>query len=260
MAAFFVTVRLLPGQWLTYPTAGVPRTPDGKPNLAAPAPKTPDGKPDLSGMWKVANPLPCDDVARICTDVPISTQFINIGAGLKDGLPYQQWARDRIKQKGPGDDPYTRCLTPGGPRMMLLPFMKKIVQTPGLIAILNEYNANFRQIFTDGRPLPEDPQPTWNGYSIGRWEGDTLVVESIGYRDDQWIDSTGSPLTSAAKVTERFRRPRWGTLEIEITVNDPKGYTAPWTVKVEEEAVADTEMLDSICMENEKDLEHLPKK
>jgi hypothetical protein len=143
---------------------------------------------------------------------------------------------------------------------MLLPFMKKIVQTPGLIAILNEYNANFRQIFTDGRPLPEDPQPTWNGYSIGRWEGDTLVVESIGYRDDQWIDSTGSPLTSAAKVTERFRRPRWGTLEIEITVNDPKGYTAPWTVKVEEEAVADTEMLDSICMENEKDLEHLPKK
>jgi len=240
-------------QWLNYPTAGVPRTAEGKPNLTAPAPKTADGKPDFSGMWQAADPLPCNDVTRICTDLPISNQFSNIA----DGLPYSPWAREAMKQR-PGSDPYTHCITPGGPRMHLLPTMKKIVQTPGLIVILDEYNASYRQIFTDGRPLPQDRQPAWNGYSSGRWEGDRLTVETIGFRDDQWLDARGNPLTSAATVTERFRRPTYGTLEIEVTVNDFKAYQRPWTATIRQTAVLDTEMLDAICLENEKDVPHLP--
>jgi hypothetical protein len=244
-------------QWLAYPTPSIPRLPDGKPNLAAPTPRTPDDKPDLSGMWEVAVRLPCNDVTRMCTDLPISAQFVNIGAGLQGGLPYQDWAREQMARKGPADDPYTRCLTPGGPRMHLLPTMKKIVQTPMLVMLLNEYNTSYRQVFLDGRPLPVDPQPTWHGYSIGRWEGDTLVVQSLGFRDDQWLDAAGSPLTNAARVTERFHRPDFGHLRIDITVDDPKAYTRAWTVTVNLAAVVDTEMLDSACLENEKDVPHL---
>jgi hypothetical protein len=257
LAALFVTAASLPGQWINYPTAGVPRTPDGKPNLAAPAPRAPNGKPDLSGMWQPANPLPCDGINRVCTDLPISPQFANIGAGLKEGLPYQAWAIEKIKRKGLTDDPYTRCVAPGGPRMHLLPTMKKVVQTPGLILILDEFNATYRQVFTDGRPLPMDPQPNWNGYSTGRWDGNTLVVESIGFQDNQWLDVTGSPLTGSAKVTEKFRRLNFGNLEIEVTVDDPKAYTRPWTVTIHQTAVFDTDLLDLICLENEKDVKHL---
>jgi len=258
--AIVLGVAPLGAQWLTYPTAGTPRTADGKPNLNAPAPRTPDGKPDLSGLWQAAHPLPCDGVNRVCTDLPISPQFGNLGAGVKDGLPYQTWARDKMRAKGLTDAPYMRCISPGGPRMHLLPTMKKLVQTPGLVIILNEYNASYRQIFTDGRPLPDDPQPTWNGYSSGRWDGDALVVESIGFRDDQWLDAAGSPLTNAAHVTERFRRPNYGKLEIEITVNDPKAYTKPWTVTTEQDLKVDTDLLDAICLENEKDVPHFPGK
>ncbi len=220
----------LAAQWFDYPTRGVPRTPDGKPNLNAPAPRTADGKPDLSGMWRAANRLPCDGVNRVCGDLPISAQFGNIGAGVEGGLPYQQWVRDRIRQKGPADDPYTRCIAPGGPRMHMLPTMKKWVQSPDLLIILDEYNASHRQIFLDGRPLPADPAPTWNGYATGHWEGDTLVVESSGYRDDQWLDAAGSALTSTARVTERMRRVNFGTLLIDLSVDDPKAYTRPWSV------------------------------
>ena len=251
---------LAPAQWLNYPTAGVPRTREGKPTLTAPAPRTNAGKPDLSGMWQAANPLPCDGINRVCTDLAISPQFLNLGAGIPDGLPYLPWVRDRIRQKGPADDPYVRCLSPGGPRMHLLPTMKKLIQTPGLIVILDEYNATFRQIFTDGRPLPEDPQPNWNGYSSGRWEGDTLVVQSIGFHDEQWLDAAGSALTSSGKVIERFRRPNFGNLEIDVTVDDPKAYSRPWTVKVKQTVVVDTEMLDANCLENEKDVQHLGRK
>jgi hypothetical protein len=253
----FVGPAGLLAQWVRYPTPGVPRLPDGRPKLDAPAPRTPDGKPDFSGMWQAAKLLPCNDVTLICTDLPISEQFRNIGAGLDGSLPYQGWARERMAQKGPADDPYTRCVTPGGPRMHLLPTMKKIAQMPALMIILNEYNMSYRQVFLDSRPLPVDPQPTWNGYSSARWDGDTLVVESIGFRDDQWLDAAGSPLTSAARVVERFRRPNYGHLQIEITVDDPKAYTRPWTVNLEQSIVLDTEMLDAVCWENEKDVPHL---
>ena len=257
IAALFLWIPALSAQWLQYPTAGVPRRPDAKPNLSAAAPKTVDGKPDFSGMWQAADPLPCNDVTRICTDLPITLQFGNLAQGLRDELPYTQWARDSMQARQ-GTDPYTHCITPGGPRMHLLPTMKKVVQTPRLMVILDEYNASYRQIFLDARPLPEDPQPTWNGYSSGHWEGDRLVIESNGFRDDQWLDARGNPLTSAGKVIERFRRPNLGNMEIGITVDDPRAYTRPWTVLVKQTAVFDTDLLDSICLENEKDVPHLP--
>ena len=244
-------------QWLNYPTPGIPRTADGRPNLTAAAPRMPDGKPDFTGMWRVETLLPCDDVRRMCTDLPISTQFGNLGAGLNGGAPYQPSVQERMRQRGPADDPYTRCLTPGGPRMHLLPTMKKFVQTPSLLLLLNEFNISFRQVFLDGRPLPVDPNPTWNGYSVGRWDGDALVIESIGFRDDQWLDAAGSPLTNSGKVTERFHRPDYGHLTIDVTIDDAKAYTRPWSTAIRLIAVPDTEMLDAQCLENEKDVPHL---
>ena len=247
----------LSAQWLQYPTAGIPRTPDGKPDLTRPSPRM-GNVPDLSGMWRAAHRLPCNDVTLICSDLPISAQFQNLGAGLPGGLPYSEWSRATQEQRGPKDNPYTRCLTPGGPYMHLLPTMRRIVQTPTLILILNEFNASYRMIHLDGRTLPQDPNPTWNGYSTGRWDGETLVVQSHGFRDDQWLDASGSPLTSAAVVTERFRRSTLGTLEIMVTVEDLKAYTRPWTVTLEQELVVDTDMLDVMCLENEKDVQYLP--
>jgi hypothetical protein len=247
----------LRAQWIDYATRGVPRTADGKPNLSAAAPRTANGKPDFSGMWRAANRLPCDGINRVCGDLAISPQFGNIGAGVDGGLPYQQWVRDRMRQKRPSDDPYTRCIAPGGPRMHLLPTMKKWVQTPDLLIILDEYNASYRQIFLDGRAFPEERNPTWNGYATGHWEGDTLVVESTGYRDDQWLDAAGSTITSGARVTERIHRLNYGTLVIDLSVDDPKAYTKPWNVTLKEDVVVDTEMIEAICAENEKDVPHL---
>jgi hypothetical protein len=258
LSAFVATQ--LAAQWIVYPTPGVPRAADGKPDMAAPAPRTADGKVDLSGLWQQANPLPCDGINRVCTDLPVSRQFFDFGFDLKGGLPYQPGVKEKMAKKGLTDDQYLHCIAPGGPRMHIIPTLKKFVQTPGLLVILNEFNANFRQIFLDGRPLPEDPQPTWNGYSTGKWDGDTLVVRSNGYRDDQWLDASGSPLTSSAKVTERFRRPRFGKLEIEVTVDDPKSYTRPFTATVNQDLMVDTDLLDAVCAENEKDAQHMPGK
>ena len=262
----------LSAQWLNYPTPGVPRTPDGKPNLSAPAPKTADGKPDLSGIWeadngRVARPCPaggCKELrpAPAADPVPLGAPgaWLNFGVGLPGGLPYQPWAAEAVKQRkaqNGRDDPTSWCLPLGVPRLLVDPEYRKIVQVPGLLVILNERNAGYRQIFTDGRPLPEDPQPSWNGYSTGKWEGDTLVVRTSGFRDGMWLDRIGSPMTDAANLTERFRRVNYGTLEIEVTMDDPKAYTKPWTVKVTEFIVVNTELMDYICAENEKDLKHL---
>jgi hypothetical protein len=246
-----------PAQWLNYPTPGIPRAPDGRPNLLARAPRTSDGKPDLSGMWGWEDNRPCP--ADGCADAQVGQEFINIGWSLKDGLPYQSWAAGLMKQRRAAnskDDPQSRCLPRGALRIHTDGLFKKIIQTPGLVVILAERNATYRQIFTDGRPLPTDPNPSWNGYSSGKWEGDTLVVGTTGFRDDMWLDSSGSPLTSAAKMTERFRRSSFGKLEIEITVDDPKAYTKPWTIKLNQPFVADSEMLDYICLENERDFAH----
>jgi hypothetical protein len=249
----------LSAQWLGYPTAGVPHTPDGKPNLTAPAPRTADGKPDLSGMWGWINiGEPC---GAACGDTQISREFINIAASLKTPLPYQPWAAALVKQRRleQGADPNVHCMPRDAARIWTDDYYKRIFETPGHVLILTERNMQYRQIFTDGRALPKDPNPTWNGYSTGHWDGDTLVVETIGFRDDLWLDASGNPLTEQGKMTERIRRPNFGTLEIEITINDPKAYTAPWTVKITEPLILDSELIDYYCLENERDSVHMRK-
>jgi len=249
--------RTASAQWLNYRNAGIPRTADGKPNLNAPAPRTGDGKPDLSGIWGWEDNRPCPPEG--CADQKVGQEFVNIGWSLKEGLPFQPWAAElsrKRRSENSKDDPQSRCLPRGALRILTDGLFKKIVQTPGLLLILTERNAGYRQIFTDGRPLPEDPNPSWNGYSSGKWEGDTLVIHTAGFRDDGWLDASGSPITSAAKVTERFRRPSFGTLEIQITVDDSKAYTRPWTVTLHQPLKADTELLDYICLENERDSAH----
>lgn len=243
-------------QWLDYPTAGVPRTADGKPDLGAPAPRTAAGKPDLSGMWFSAELLPECSEADCIPQAGLPIDQTNIGRSLPDGLPYQPWAAALVAERtasGSKDDPHAHCLPPNFPRAFSFPQYIKIVPTPAFTVILHEFNASYRQIFTDGRPLPVDPNPAWSGYSTGHWEGDTLVVESIGFRDDLWLDLAGSPLTNAAHVTERIKRVNFGTLEVELTVNDPKAYTRPWTVTLKQGIVLDTELIEEICLENEQD-------
>jgi hypothetical protein len=258
----------LSAQWLNYPTAGIPRLQDGKANLAAPVPRTADGKPDLSGIWGLACPVADNLNGTVSganvfcwTEVSVPPEFFNFGQSIKDGLPYQPWAAEVVRKTraaGRPDDPLSRCFPPGMVRLEVFPLFRKMIQVPGLLVILNEHNASYRQIFTDGRPLPVDPNPSWNGYSSAKWEGDTLVVQTTGFRDGLWLDTGGSPLTDAAKVTEEFRRLNYGTLEIELTIDDSKAYTKPWSIKVTQIIAPDTELLDYICLENERDVRHLP--
>ena len=232
-------------QWLNQPTAELPRTPDGKPNLSAPTPRAPDGKPDLSGLWTKISPK----YSR------------NIAADLKPD-EIQPWARALVEERrenlgkeymnvkcvplGPG---YVTAADSTGAEML------KIVQTPGLILILNP-DLTYRQIFLDGRKLEEAPNPTWMGYSVGRWEGDTLVVESFGFNDRTWLDHDGHPHTEALRVTERYRRRNIGNLDVEVTFSDPGTYARPFTVAVRAELAADTEMLEWVCTEGRSGLEH----
>ena len=245
-------------QWLTYPTAGVPRTSAGTPDLDAPAPRTADGTPDFSGVWDVEHNRPCPPDG--CADMPVGLEFVNIGSSLKGGLPYLPWAAAIAKKRTEDlrkEDPTSFCLPIGVVRLHTMALFKKIVQVPGLLVILNEHNASYRQIFTDGRPLPVDPNPSWVGYSSATWEGDTLVVRTTGFRDGLWLDANGSPLTDAARVTERFRRVNYGKLEIDLTVDDDRAYRTPWTVRLNQFLVLDTDLLDYICNENERDVPHL---
>lgn len=253
-------------QWIHYPTAGVPKAKDGTPNLTAAAPRAADGKPDFSGMWVTAEGLPCpktllDDTGDCLEKSPLSRYAIDLNQAVSGGLPFQPWALDVITQrKEHGLDPHVRCMPSNFPRMFTLPHLTKFLQSRGELALLNEFNASYRQIFLDGRPLPADPQPSWNGYSTGKWDGDTLIVRTNGFPDDLWMDMTGTPLTSAATVTERFRRPNFGTLEIEAVVDDPKAYTRPWTLKLTDKIVLDTELMDEICLENEKSARHMQRR
>jgi hypothetical protein len=241
-------------QWLKFPTPGVPRSTDGRPNLAAPAPRSADGTIDLSGLWE---PDPSGGEASAFGGgvVTLPAEFENVAARLKEGLPYRPWALDlrKARQAADGkDNPDGLCLPLSILQLHSHPFPRRIMQQPGVLAILYEKNVDYRQIFTDGRPLPVDPQPSYFGYSSGKWEGDTLVVRTNGFREGLWADGSGNPLTEAAIVTERFRRPNFGRLEIEVTVDDAKAYTAPWTITLHQRIKLDTELLEYVCLENDK--------
>ena len=252
------------GQWLKHPTEGVPRTADGKPNLAAPAPRLPDGKPDFSGIWHAANPNRCVPGAgafiECGTEIGGSPLGGNLGRNLPGGLPYLPHAAELAKKRRADDsrdDPHVRCLPDNPPRSWTLPHLTRAIHTPKLLALLYEVNAMYRQIHIDGRAQPVDPTPAWNGYSTARWEGDTLVVQTEGFRDDLWIDTGGSPMSDVAKMTERLRRPNYGTLEIELTINDPKNYSRPFTVNLTQNIELDTELVDEFCLENEKSYDRM---
>ena len=246
------------GQWIDYPTPGIPRTASGAPDLGAPAPRTSDGKPDFSGMW-FAN-VPAKDYCREADCIQeerMAREQINLGIKMPGGLPYTEWSRQQMVERranGGREDPHTYCMPPNFPRAWTLPQYIKIVQTPGLMVVLHEFNAAYREIYLDGRPLPDDPNPTWNGYSVGHWEGDTLVIETSGIRDDMWLDIQGSPVTESARVTERLKRVNFGIMQIEIAVDDPKAYTRPWSVTIEMAAQVDTTMLEEICLDDEQDV------
>ena len=235
-------------QWPAYPTPGVP--------------KTADGKPDLNGIWLNGRggggQRGRGQAAPTVTfsDGPPLATFRDVGANIKDGLPFQPAAAELVKKRraeNQKDNPDALCLPMGFMQFHTHGQPRKIVQTPGLIVIMFEPNYGLRQIFTDGRPLPNnDPQPWWYGYSVGQWDGDALVVETTGFKDDGWLDIIGNPTTAATKLTERFRRPNYGTLEIDVTVDDPKAYTKPWTVRVNQRIVLDSELIEFICLENQQ--------
>jgi hypothetical protein len=265
VVAFVLTcASTLGAQWLKNPTAGVPRKADGMVDLSAPAPRTADGKPDLSGIWLTGNPL-CGDRFNPRTytcgvELPMGREGVNMGATLQGGLPYQPWLAALVKERTANhakDDPHVRCLPDTFLRAYSLPHFVRFVQTASLLVALIEMNANYRMVFLDSRPLPDDPVPSWQGYSSAKWEGDALVIDSSGFRDDIWIDWNGSMITSAAKVRERIRRPDFGHLEIEVTVDDPKAYTKPWTVALKQRIAVDTELVDEICLENEKSYQRM---
>jgi hypothetical protein len=233
-------------QWDPYPWKNMPRTADGKVDLNAPARRGPDGKPDLSGFWMPTNPV---------------KHLLNLAADLKPGeVPLQPWAdavyKERIENNGK-DHPGVHCWPSGIPEKNNIPDGLKVVHTPDLIIVLHESRTIYRQIFMDGRPLPRSPQPTWMGYSIGKWDGDTLVVDTIGQNGKTWLDMRGLPGTEALHVTERFSRPTTGHIDIDVTIDDPKAYTKPWTVKLSWSLVPDTDLIESICEENNKDLQHM---
>jgi hypothetical protein len=248
------------GQWLHYPTAGVPKTAKGKANLKAPALRLANGKPDFSGIWHTAVINQCQPATGLfCgnTEIGGSPLALDIGRDLPGGLPYQPWAAAAVKQRFSKDDPHVRCLPDNPPRTWVMPHLTKLVHTPKLLVLLYEVNAMYRQVFIDGRPLPADPNPSWNGYSSAVWDRDTLVIRTNGFRDDLWIDMLGAPMTSAATMTERLRRPSFGTLEVTLTIDDPKTYTRPWTVTMNQELMLDTELMDEVCLENEKSWQHM---
>jgi hypothetical protein len=240
------------GQWIRYPTPGTPRTPDGKPDLKAPAPKQADGKPDLTGIWHRIRPAGAPPGPEFGNTV---TYYMTPGATV----PLQPWAADLLKKRRYDElakgRPSELCLPHGIIGAMLPDVPFKMLHLPGLTLILHEQLNHFRQIFMDGRTHPQDPNPTWYGYSIGKWEGDTLVVDTTGFNDKSWLDDSGYPHTDAMRSVERFRRIDFGHMDLEVTVDDPKAYTRPWSVMIHLELMPDTELIEDVC-DNEKDAPH----
>jgi hypothetical protein len=263
-----------PAQWLHYPTPGIPRTREGKPNLSAPAPRAPNGKPDLSGLWQV-EPTPFDEMTRLfgpdidSLSVPgddvrsFNKYAFNVLADFKpEEAPMRPEAarivESHMKTAGTAN-PTTQCLPAGIPFGGLFPFPNKFIQTPGVIVMLQEGDGSLRQIFTDGRKHTADPQPSWMGYSVGRWEGDSLVVDTVGFNDKGWLDGSGHPHSEALKIQERYRRRDFGHMDVEVTMDDPKMYTKPFSIKYTLDLVPDSDIGEYVCAENEKDRNHFGK-
>jgi hypothetical protein len=246
IGAVLMMTASLSAQWLQHPTAGIPRAADGKPNLSAPVPRSGNGKPVLAGLWRPSTGI-VGDITR----------------GMKGAeVPFQPWAKtlfDQRRANDSRDDPTASCIVGGVPRSDFVGYPFKILEVPGMVVILYEAVHAYRQIFTDGRPLPKDPNPAWFGYSVGRWDGDAFVVDTAGFNDNVWLDNAGRPATEQLRVTERFIRRDFGRMDIEITIDDPKAYTTPWTTTQQLAFQADTELLEYICNENNKYFEIIPK-
>lgn len=264
--ATVITVWLLSltahAQWLNYPTPGVPRLPDGKPHLTAPAPQTADGKPDISGTWNER----CfsEDCTRAGGPANLggAVRFFDIAepaeAATIQMTPWAAAIQAQREGRDHVDDPLGYCLLPGVPRINFSGSLK-IISAPHVTVFLYETLSNlaFRQVFTDGRPLPDVTEPTWLGYSVGKWEGDTFVVETTGFKDGGWLDTRKArPHSDALRVTERFRRRDFGHLELTITIDDPKAYLKPWTVKTVLNVMPDNDLLEVSCDNHEKSMEH----
>ena len=289
-AAMALCSATMTAQWPKHTDAGVPRDAKGKVRMDAPPPRMPDGKPSLEGNWRRADrEPPPPEIAKIVGDregqgggrpagipvepdiepfppdpksPPVAT-FFELGANVPGGLAFTPWAADLRKQRmatDSKDNPDANCMPMGITQFHMQPQPRKIIQTPKLITINYEANYGIRYIYLDGRKLPPqgDPQPFWYGYSVGHWEGDALIVETNNLRGaedgpfDGWLDVHGSPYSQQAKFTERFRRPTFGKLEIDVTVEDKKAYTKPFTVRINQRVIVDEEPIEFICNENQQ--------
>jgi hypothetical protein len=254
LTAIVVMSPSIEAQWDPRSAPGIPRNAEGEPDLDAPPPRTADGKPDLSGVWQgmgsgqqaPKEPPPGPPVAG----------FRDVAQNIKEGLPLKPEGAALLKERRDNnskDNPEAHCLPMGIMQFHTQGAPRKLIQAAGILVILYEASSGLRQIFTDGRSLPNnDPQPWWYGYSVGKWDGDTLVVDTTGFRDGGWLDIIGSPLSDAAKLTERFRRVSYGRMEVDITVDDAKLYTRPWTVRVNQRILPDQELIEFICLENQR--------
>jgi hypothetical protein len=253
LALLLLSATLL-AQWPTVNAPSAPRTADGGVNMLAPAPRGADGTPDFSGVWdkgvlpsEVPPPGPFAGIAP-------SLAFRDLGNALGGEVPMLPWAaqlKASRHQQNSKDHPDAHCLPLHPVQLHLHPQPRKLVQTPAVLLMLYEANDGQRQIFMDGRPLPEgDVQPWWYGYSVGRWDGDALVVESAGFKDRSWLDESGTPATEALRLTERIRRPTFGTLEIQMTVIDASAFTRPFSFTVQQRLMPDTELIEFVCGEN----------
>lgn len=260
-----MTTAMLPlaAQWLNYPEARTPRAKDGKPNLTAPAPQL-NGKPDLTGVWQ-AERTPVTEFTRVLGPTFVKLQVdindltkeaVDVFWGLKpEDEPLRPGGVALLKQHASSNSITARCLPAGVPAAMFVyPF--KIIQTPQEIVVLSEGGDPARQIYTDGRGLPKDPQPSWMGYSIGSWHGDTLTVETIGFNEAGWLDLFGHPRSESTHIREQYRRRDFGHMDLEVTIDDPKYYTRPINYKGVFNLIPDSDVLEFVCAEDEKDLVH----